>query len=777
MSATLALVVLAGLSSAAPQDSPYTAPADDRLHLRYKAFDPVTDRPAMPLELRARAAGRLFIVQFHGALTEAGRQSLRDAGAEVHTYLPERAYVVRATRDVAAAISGLPAVRWVEALHPAYRIDPALIAPTLDQGAEMPTRYNVLVVDYRQDAPGVERFIGAIGGTVDLAAGGGPLVVATLSRGQLLQVLHHDGVLWVDRWVPEEPDMDNARLQTGAEMLHGLAVPVDGKGINAHSYDTGFQINHPELRARAPYRQTPIVVGGNSGSVSHGTSVIGIIASEGRRARERGLLPFAQPLVTAFGTMARYQLARNLRDPLGPYKALTSTSSVSGGLTLSYNSVSSTTDRWIFDFDLLYTQSQSNQGSRFSRPEAWAKNTASVSGLQHFNNPDPLDDRFDQGSSRGPASDGRIGVTFCAYFSRINTITSGSGYTATFGGTSGATPMINGLCGLLINMFTDGEFGYPGVTWQNRFGAEPHFTTTKALGMATTQPMPIARGARVEQGWGLINVGDAYNDRDKMLVLDEEDVLSQGQSRTYFVFSPGGRNLRVAMTYADPPASAGATIHRINSLDLQVVAPDGTAYWGNNGLTASNDSAPGGVANDRDTEECVWLTTAQRGVYRVVVSAPAIRADGHVETAAVDADFALVVRGIGGGRDTSGMVLDVISSQPGQLDVALSNVPAAGWATGWTLFSANTQRLPSLGNFLGIEIDSLTLATIGLAPSAGNVFSFTNAGPSVYPYATFQFPAGLALALQGLTFDATTALLDGQGNVVAVSNVDRVTVQ
>lgn len=163
--------------------------------------------------------------------------------------------------------------------------------------------------------------------------------------------------------------------------------------------------------------------------------------------------------------------------------------------------------------------------------------------------------------------------------------------------------------------------------------------------------------------------------------------------------------------------------------------------------------------------------------YSVTVRAQALRQDGYPATAAVDSRFALVARGIAGGRDTSGMVMDLVSDTPGQLDVSLANVPATGWATGYTVMSASTGRLPSVGNFLGVELDPLAFSIVAQSPSAGNVFAFTNAGGSVYPNAAFSFPPAVGAALQGLTFDATALLLDATGNVVAVSNVDRVTVQ
>ena len=68
----------------------------------------------------------------------------------------------------------------------------------------------------------------------------------------------------------------------------------------------------------------------------------------------------------------------------------------------------------------------------------------------------------------------------------------------------------------------------------------------------------------------------------------------------------------------------------VNSVDLSVRFANGTTYRGNNGLLTGPNSTSGGAANDRDTEECVIRPSTPRGLVAVTVSAPAVRADGHV---------------------------------------------------------------------------------------------------------------------------------------------------
>jgi hypothetical protein len=232
------------------------------------------------------------------------------------------------------------------------------------------------------------------------------------------------------------------------------------------------------------------------------------------------------------------------------------------------------------------------------------------------------------------------------------------------------------------------------------------------------------------------------------------------------------------MVYTDPAALPSAGVTAINNLNLKVTRfSDGTFWWGNNGLAAGNFSTSGGVANALDTTECVYLQNPTPGLYLVEVAAAVIAQDAKIETPQVDADFALVIHRVGGGyRTTGGLTLDLQSTGPGNLTFTASNVPATGWTDGYTLLSFNTVRGRGFGRFFGVEDDSLTLALYASAASAGNPFHFTNTG-GVYPFANFVFPVpGIISFFAGIPVDGAILLWNG-GSLVAVSNVDRLTLQ
>ncbi|HEU4420451.1 MAG TPA: fibronectin type III domain-containing protein, partial [Planctomycetota bacterium] len=152
---------------------------------------------------------------------------------------------------------------------------------------------------------------------------------------------------------------------------------------------------------------------------------------------------------------------------------------------------------------------------------------------------------------------------------------------------------------------------------------------------------------RTHQGWGHPDLRQMYDRRNQMLVIDESVVLANLQTGTHAVsVAAGTPELKVTMVYRDPPGTTSSTLHRINNLDLKVTSPSATVYWGNNGLLAGNYSTAGGSPNTVDTVENVFVQNPAAGAWTVQVIAAEINQDSHVETPAVDCDYALVVSGV-----------------------------------------------------------------------------------------------------------------------------------
>jgi hypothetical protein len=760
-------------------------PVDTSLHMRGGTFDPKSP-PAFTSDLMSGPDSKLFIVQCKTQIIREFRSALKAVGAEIKQFMPSQSYLVRLERSQVSKVRAMPFVRSVLDYHQGFRLEPAIIA-NLGANRALQQRYIIVMVDKKTDSQTAVAAAEAAGARIDMFPNGGILFEATMDKDALLRLAADDTVLFIERWSAPEEDVDNGRIQGGTNYVETLAG-IDGKGMFGHVCE-GVYSTHTEFVALPPFRQAPWGVG-STGGAGHGNATAGIIYARGASPTYRGCMPYGQMSYTNYGyfnSATRYSLTQTLIDPSQQYRCMLQTASWGYARTTVYTSRSAEMDDIIFDLDLYITQSQSNAGgtsnTRNSRPQAWAKNITSVGGFRHGNNSSATDDYWGSSGSTGPAADGRIGVTLSGYYDSIkSTGYSSTSYTTSFGGTSGATPLVNGLSGNMIEMFTDGLFGYGSASsWSDRHNYVPHFSTTKALMVATASQLTFnssgtSSGAnRYQQGFGFPNLRTAYDNRNTMLVIDELDVLRQGQSRTYYLYAPGSP-LHAAMNYPDPQAAANASIHRINSVDLQVTTWGGTQYWGNNGLLTSNNSSPGGSANDRDTEESVILGNVPQGLLAVKVQATGVRQDGHVETARVlDVDYGLVVRGVGGLRDTTRMQLSARTA-PGRLAMSLTGVTGR-WTHGYTLFSLNNSRPVSTGNILGAEFDPLMVSILGMPAGAGNIFHFSNTVAPVYPNAPYTFPTGLVTALNGVTLDSVAFVLDATGRMVGASNVIRFTVQ
>ena len=652
----LLLCLLVTAFATAQQDDGTSAPraADPRVQLDYATFDPLAGTPEVPPALRGGADVNLWIVQFHTMPTDRDRDALRGTGADVRGYLPDACHLVRMDGLTAGAVATMGAVRWVGHYEPAYRLEPALLAEHL-AGTPMPKRrYDFVMVDKRRDKAALEAKLQALGGQIADRHLGSLLFSAELTGAQLLAAARLDEVLWIERWFPPSLDMNNARIQGGANHIEA-AGGYTGSGIRGHVYE-GAEFDHPDFNTNLT------VVRSTNVADAHGHCTAGIIFGNGTSAASaRGMAPNAVGFFTNRGTVqAGWSRTMVIDDVVNVHNCMFTTASWGGSQTSAYTATSADADDIVFDHRIPWTNSMSNLGNTQARPEAWAKNVISIGGVDHNNNSNAADDSWLAGNgSTGLAADGRIKPDLSAYYESVWTsdLTGAAGYSAGnsttgFGGTSAATPIVAGHNALAIQMYTDHLFNNPPrVVGGTRFQNRPYAQTLKALMIASANMYtPTANDNRREHvGWGFPSLQNLYDRRNRFTVVAENAPIQQGQTHTYDVnVLPGESTLKVCMTYLDPAGNPAAAFDRVNDLTLRVIAPAGTSYWGNVGLSGAaqtNLSATGGSANTRDTVECVMLTNPAAGTWTIQITAPTLTTDAHLSTGATDATYALVVNG------------------------------------------------------------------------------------------------------------------------------------
>ena len=82
-------------------------------------------------------------------------------------------------------------------------------------------------------------------------------------------------------------------------------------------------------------------------------------------------------------------------------------------------------------------------------------------------------------------------------------------------------------------------------------------------------------------------------------------------SLRYETALPSQRPFRATLAWTDYPGTLGAARALVNDLDLEVIAPDGTHYYGNNATAGARDRT--------NNVETVWLNLAPAGTWQVIV--------------------------------------------------------------------------------------------------------------------------------------------------------------
>lgn len=259
-------------------------------------------------------------------------------------------------------------------------------------------------------------------------------------------------------------------------------------------------------------------------------------------------------------------------------------------------------------------------------------------------------------------------------------------------GTSHSTPQVAGAAALVRQFFL------------NR-GREVSPAFVKAL-LTCTATYITGEGAggdlpHPRQGWGLLNLGRAFDGVPKILVDQTRNLGDSGQE---FVITGEVKDptqpLRVSLAWSDAPGFSGAASW-VNDLDLEVVI-NGSVYRGNN--FKEDQSQPGGSADSRNNVEGVRLPAGTTGFFLIRVRATNIAGDGVPgNTDLSDQDFALVVYN-GEQKDVAVAVLDGIavngggdsSADPGEsvsLKVRLRNVSATALSGGKGTLGSSTQGI------------------------------------------------------------------------------------
>jgi len=698
---------------------------------------------------QAPAAG-LFLVQFDGTMQPGWQAELRSLGVELLKYVPDDAFITRFNKVPPARIRGLNYVRWVGPYRANHKVHPRLSAAAQAAAkTKEAVSVNTVVSPLATAAEiaDVRSLFSAVVHENRLREG--VFLQGRLPAASLDALSQSSVVLWVERAPQRRLVDEQASKLVGGDDGY-LATPTvsqqlgfDGAGVTVCVADTGLDTGdtntmHPDLFGRVTgFKYYGANVSDGSDGYGHGTHCAGIVAGNaatGETDPDTGAL---YGLGVASGANLFIQRIFDgdaiPSDPF-PSDATLTQDAVRNGADIGSNSWGNDvqgeydTDAWQFDqlvrdadpsadgdqpYILEFSSGNAGPDSQTVGSPATAKNVIATGASQNVpgvlamsyglyaDGPDTMADF----SSRGPCEDGRIKPdvvapgTWIASAASIAADNIGSvawtaidSYYIYMGGTSMSGPHASGAAAVFVQYYKS-----------LHANAMPSPALVKAALINSANPLDELNGGpgpipNHEEGWGRVTLTNIIFTNlitapRYYQYVDQTALLTNGEEYVHHtLIQNSDQPLKITLAYTDVAGFPGAIPALVNDLDLEVVAPDGTLYRGNQ-FTGS-ESAPNAPSPDTlNNVEAVHLAQPVPGDYLVRVRARRIVRDARiVETAAIDQDFALVVSGNIARPVGGSVILDRAAyTAPGVIQVTVFDPARAASNTVSVLFKSTSE--------------------------------------------------------------------------------------
>jgi len=621
----------------------------------------------------------LFLVQFNDRLQPARRAQLHTMGVELLRYVPEDAFVARFENTRPGQVRALSFVRWVGPYRPEHKVHPKL--RTGDRA-----QVNVLLSPKASapDAAIVQRLLKRVDRRSTLRFG--TIVQGEVTPAALSALARSDAVLWIEP-APKLKLFDEiaSKIVGGDDGNAGTRTETqqlgfDGAGVTVAVADSGLNNGdaasmHSDLAGRVDAFFFYGSLTDAADEHSHGTHVTGIVAGNAATGEtdENGYL---YGLGVAPGA---HIVAQRLFDGVGNYEPppsfeVLTHDAVRAGADIGSNSWGDDTqgryDLSAAEFDALvrdadagtpgnqqyileFSAGNAGPGQQTVGSPAVAKNVIATGAAENnrfdfFIYADGEDAMADF-SSRGPCEDGRIKPDVVAPGTWIASLQSESATDENAwasidnlyqyqGGTSQAGPHASGAAAVFVQYFRE-----------THTNATPSPALVKGALINSAVDMDDSFGTgptpNNDEGWGRIDLTQLIGSARRYDFVDQTATLATGQTHEHRVVAASSAEpLKITLTYTDVPGFPAAIPALVNDLDLEVEAPDGRIYRGNQ--FDEGESVPDASASDNiNNVEAVHLLEPLPGEYIIRIRARNVIEDARVDTPAIDQDFALVASG------------------------------------------------------------------------------------------------------------------------------------
>ncbi len=232
----------------------------------------------IPENLRAGPNPGAYIVQAIGPATAAFQKMLKDAGAEIVSYIPNNAFLVKADSGAADLLRNQRGVQAVLDYEPYYKIDTRLMKFAVDHEAMSEGAWLRVTLFPGSSPSALEPLALALGGREPSPFGEQFLLQPR--SGSLTSLAHLPEVQIIEPWNPRVAANDLTRVRLGIAtntITTTNYLNLTGSNVWVNVNDIGVDSTHPELQGRVFYH-------GNNAMTDpdgHGTHVAATIAGIG----------------------------------------------------------------------------------------------------------------------------------------------------------------------------------------------------------------------------------------------------------------------------------------------------------------------------------------------------------------------------------------------------------------------------------------------------------------------------------------------------------------
>ncbi len=591
------------------------------LSLRLGGFDTRGAGPALPEELRVeRADSSYFLVQLDSEVDEVNKQGLRALGLELMDYIPSRAWIVRGTSTMVDAGAAAGLVAWSAPLHPAWRIEPALLAGTAPARLAVLGFAGVSAAALRSQVESLGVEVAEVHEQV-----GRWLLLVPARAGLARDLARLADVQWVEpeslvttrnttmTWSVQTASTNSRRLWDAGLRGDGQIIGhMDGPLASGSCY-----FSDP-ANPIGPSHRKIVYTSGSGAADLHGTHTAGTVAGDAQPVNgstaNRGLAYLSRLAHSSnYSAAAWSSLATTHRNN----GARLHTNSWGNDSTTAYNSHCNAIDAFMWANEENLVLFAETNLSTLKNPEN-AKNLLAVgnalNGASYMSK---------GGGGVGPTSDGRRKPDLFAPGTNIVSASTASCGTSSLSGTSMACPAATAAAALVRQYYLEGY--HPSGSANAGDAFTPTAALVKATLLNTCQDMTgvSATVPNNTEGWGRIVLDESLRlpgDPGRMWLVDVRRAagVTTGATRTYTIdVATSTQPLEITMAFTDFAGAVNATNAAVNNLNLEVVSPNGTLHRGN--VYASGATISGGTADAINNVERATFNAPLPGTWTVRV--------------------------------------------------------------------------------------------------------------------------------------------------------------